>query len=43
MLQAGSPDEIAEILNLPHPSNRIMALGFIQPLKEKGSRKYFWR
>jgi hypothetical protein len=42
MLQAGSPDEVTEILNLPHLSNLTMALVFIQTLIGEGRRKYFW-
>jgi hypothetical protein len=48
---AGSiPDEVIELFfNLPHPSSRIMALGFTQPLTEMSSRisfcgvKHGWR
>jgi hypothetical protein len=30
------------ILNLPHPSSHIMALGFTQPLTEMSTRRCFW-
>jgi hypothetical protein len=28
--------------NVPNPSSRTMTLGFIQPLTEMSTRRYFW-
>jgi hypothetical protein len=37
-----NPDEVTGFFNLPNPSRRTMAVGFIQPLKEINIRRYFW-
>jgi hypothetical protein len=41
-VMGSSPNEINEFFNLPNLSSHTMALGFIQPITELSTRRYFW-